>query len=180
MKYNDKISKILDIFQKELQKRNNTYERILKWKKLAEEEKDDIIKRFIFRWISFNGLYKVSYVMDHDQEKADNEREIKLIESFCDKFIVTDKNLASKIFSENLKKIFEEKITIKSRNMGTYLTHIKCREIVEIKAKNMVFISYKIRCRLFHGEKNPNLNVNLEVIKAADQIIETILNYIIR
>ncbi len=40
---------------KELKKRK-AYTRIVKWKKITDNEPDKI-KRFIFRWISFNGLY---------------------------------------------------------------------------------------------------------------------------
>ncbi|TKJ23906.1 MAG: hypothetical protein CEE43_01715 [Promethearchaeota archaeon Loki_b32] len=167
----------LELFQKEFRKRNNTYERIVEWKKIAEEESNEI-KKFIFRWISFNGLYTASYAMDHSQEEAERENEIRLIESFCYKFILTNKNLASKIYSKELKEVFENNIKEKSRSMGRYLEHLKCNESVEVKAKNMILIAYKIRCRLFHGEKNPLLEVNQAVIKAANQVIAPILNHI--
>lgn len=168
----------LDLFQKELRKRNNTYERIVEWKKIAEKETNEI-KKFIFRWISFNGLYTASYAMDHSQEEAEREYEIRLIESFCHKFILTNKNLASNIYSKELKEVLENNIKEKSRSMGIYLKHLKCKESIEVKAMNMILIAYKIRCRLFHGEKNPLLEVNQAVIKAANQVITPILNHII-
>ena len=44
----------------------------------------------------------------------------------------------------------------------------------------MILIAYKIRCRLFHGEKNPLLEVNREVVEAADQAITPIMNWILQ
>ena len=41
----------------------------------------------------------------------------------------------------------------------------------------MVLITYIIRCRLFHGKKNPLLEVNQDVAKTADQIIRPIIKY---
>lgn len=169
----------IDLFQKELRKRNKTYERIVEWKKIAERETNEI-KKFIFRWISFNGLYTASYAMDHSQEEAEREYEIRLIESFCSKFILTNKSLASNIYSEDLKEVFENNIKEKSRSMAIYLKHLKSKESLEVKAMNMILIAYKIRCRLFHGEKNPLLEVNQAVIKATNQVIAPILNHIIK
>ena len=64
--------------------------------------------------------------------------------------------------------------------MGEYLNNLKHMKTKEEQVKNMVMIAYKIRCRLFHGEKNPKLEVNQLVIKTADQVIETILNHFIK
>ena len=176
---NNRIQEVnLYSFQKELRKRNSTYGRIVEWKKIAEGELNEI-KKFIYRWISFNGLYIASYAMDHSQEEAERETEINLIKSFCNKFILTNQILASKIYSKDLKEIFENNIKDKSRSMGVYLKHLKCKESIEEKAMNMILIAYKIRCRLFHGEKNPLLKVNHKVIKAANQVIAPILNHII-
>lgn len=63
--------------------------------------------------------------------------------------------------------------------MGTYLRNLENCQKTEEKAKFMVMIAYKIRCRLFHGEKNPLLEVNQEVINMADRIILPLLNYIL-
>ena len=73
---------------------------------------------------------------------------------------------------------------LNNRNsLGTwdgYLNNLKHMKTKEEQVKYMVMIAYKIRCRLFHGEKNPNLVVNQLVIKTADQVIETILNHFIK
>ncbi len=46
------------------------------------------------------------------------------------------------------------------------------------KAKNLIYIAYKIRCKLFHGEKNPDLDVNQTIVEAADKVIVPIFNHI--
>lgn len=166
-------------FQKELRKRKDTYNRIIEWKELADKKIDEI-RRFIFRWISFNGLYSASYEMDNHEKKAERAPEWKKVGAFCDKFILKDKVLSSQIYSDDKKKIFEENINEKSNYMGEYLNNLKYMKTKEEQAKYMVMIAYKIRCRLFHGEKNPNLEVNQLVIKTADQVIETILNHFIK
>jgi len=166
-------------FQKELRKRETTFNRIIEWKKLADIEPDKI-KRFILRWISFNGLYFASYSMDSNEDEAERAKEFEIIENFCDKFILTNKILASKIYSDKIKKDFNENIKDKSRHMGDYLKNLNCDKSVEEKAKNLIMIAYKIRCRLFHGKKNPLLEVNQTIIEAADKIIATILNEMIK
>lgn len=165
-------------FLKEFKKRQSTFNRIFEWKKLAEEERDDI-KKFIYRWISFNGLYMAVYAMFHGQEKVENEPEWKVINFFCDKFILTDENLARKIYSEESKDGLQSLIKVKSGYMGTYLKNLENCQKIEEKAKFMVLIAYKIRCRLFHGEKNPLLEVNQEVIKLADNIISPLFDYLL-
>ena len=166
-------------FQKELRKRKGTYDRIIEWKELADKYANEI-RSFIFRWISFNGLYSASYEMDNHEKKAERVLEWKKVEAFCDKFILTDKVLVSQIYSDDKKKIFEENINEKSNYMGKYLNNLKYMKTKKEQVKYMVMIAYKIRCRLFHGEKNPNLEVNQLVIKTADQVIETILNHFIK
>lgn len=166
-------------FQKELRKRKGTYDRIIEWKELADKYKYEI-RGFIFRWISFNGLYSASYEMDNYEKKSERVPEWKIVKIFCDKFILNDKVLVSKIYSDDKKKIFEENIKEKSNFMGEYLNNLKSMKTKEEQVKYMVMIAYKIRCRLFHGEKNPNLEVNQLVIKTADQVIETILNHFIK
>ena len=170
--------KNIESFLHEFKKRESTCNRILEWKKLAEEEPDDI-KRFMFRWISFNGLYTAFYAMKYNQEVAESEREWKVILFFCDTFILTDKNLALKIYSEEIKEGLLKVIKRKERYMGSYLEKLEICQKIEEKAKFMVMVAYKIRCRLFHGEKNPILDVNKEVINMADDIISPVLNYIL-
>jgi len=168
-------------FLKEFKKRKSTFKRILEWKKLAEEE-SDYIKQFIFRWISFNGLYMSVYAMFHGQDgqdKVEHEPEWKVIKFFCDKFILPDRTLALKIYSEEIVEGLQKNIKEKSRYMGTYLQNLDDCQTIEEKAKFMVMITYKIRSRLFHGEKNPLLEINQEVIKMANHIILSLLDYIL-
>ncbi|KKN06911.1 hypothetical protein LCGC14_1072430 [marine sediment metagenome] len=171
-------------FQKELKKREGPYERIVEWKTLANKNLDIILSmkiqmKFIFRWIAFNGLYSVSYEMDNGEKKAEKAQEWKKVEAFCDKFILTDKNLSSQIYSAEAKKIFFDNIKEKSNYMGKYLYDLKSARTKEEQAKYLVMIAYKIRCRLFHGEKNPSLDANQLVVETATKIINPILNYVI-
>lgn len=163
-------------FLKELGKRNGTLNRIIEWNKLAEEE-TKIIHRFIFRWISFNGLYFAAYEMNKNQ--GENLPEWKIVEDFCNEFILKDKTLAKKIYSDDLKTVFNDNIKDKSRNMGKYLQGLENTNEVE-KTCSMVMIAYKIRCRLFHGEKNPDLEVNETLCKASDEVIASIMSYILK
>lgn len=168
-------------FLKEFKKRQNTFNRILEWQKLADGEPDEI-KKFIFRWISFNGLYMAVYAMYHGQngqEKVEYEPEWKVIEFFCDKFILTDESLALRIYSEEIEDGLKKLIKLKSKYMGIYFQNLENCQKIEEKAKIMVMISYKIRCRLFHGEKNPLLEMNREAVKMADCIILPLLNFIL-
>lgn len=168
----------IELFLRELGKRDGTLKRIAEWNQLADMEGDKI-KRFIFRWIAFNGLYSASYAMKYGQDKADREKEYKLIAYFNKKFILYDQALSSKIYSDNVEKVFIARIKDKSNYMGTYLANLENEKNVNRKVCVMVMISYKIRCRLFHGEKDPNLEVNVEVSEAADKVIAPILNHIL-
>ena len=170
---------LMDIksFLHELEKRGGTLNRIKEWKKRAEGEANKI-NRFIFRWIAFNGLYCASYEIQNGKIEL-RTPEYKLIVSFCNEFILPDKTLASKVDLDALDSVFKNKIKEKSGHMGTYLDNIQNAKTDEEKIKNMVMVAYKIRCRLFHGEKNPNLEINEEVCEAADKVIASVLEHVI-
>ncbi len=168
----------IELFLHDLGKRDGTLKRIAEWNQLADIEGDKI-KRFIFRWIAFNGLYSASYAMKYGQDKADREKEHKLIEYFNKKFILHDQALSTIIYSDAIEKVFKTNIKDKSNYMGTYLANLENEKNVNKKVCAIVMIAYKIRCRLFHGEKDPNLEVNAEVSEAADKVIEPILNHIL-
>lgn len=160
---------------KELKKRTSTFKRIYEWNMRADKEEDDNpITKFIFRWISFNGLYSALYAIDQfKQNKADRIGDMKKIDSFCAKYIKTDKTIASKIFSVKKTRVFKKETS----GLEKYLTGLDENIDIEEKAISLVLIAYKIRCRLFHGEKNPNLEVNNKVVNIADQVITPIINY---
>ncbi len=160
----------------ELKKVKETWERIIKWNELANNEREDNIKRFLFRWISFNGLYYALYEKDHPREDVDRNTEWKRIKYFCKRYI--DKELVAKIYSDEIREVFLNQIRDTSRHMGGYLTGLK-NEDTYVRAKNLVFIAYNIRCRLFHGKKNPNLRVNVDVCNAADKVIAPILTHLL-
>ena len=119
------------------------------------------------------------YAMFNGQDKVESKPEWEVIEFFCDKFILPDKKLVLKIYSEEIAEGLQKNIKEKSRYMGTYLQNLNDCQRIEEKVKNMVMIAYKIRCRLFHGEKNPLLEVNLGIIKMADHIVLPLLDYIL-
>ena len=158
----------------ELKKIKDTTKRISEWNKLANSEKEDKIKRFVFRWISFNGLYNAAYAVKHGQNRADSTSQETLIKWFCENVI--DKELATKIYSDDIKQVFLNQIKDKSRGTGKYLEGLKNENPCE-RVKNLVLIAYKIRCRLFHGGKTPSLEVNVEVCDVADKVIAPILTY---
>ncbi len=87
---------------------------------------------------------------------------------------------AGEIYSDPLKNIFKKEIKIDTRGIGVLLKNLDCEEKIEVKARIMIKIAYKVRCRLFHGEKTPLLDVNEKVSNAADQVITPILNYFIK
>lgn len=163
---------------KELKKRTSTFKRIYEWNTRADkEEVDNSITKFIFRWISFNGLYSALYAIDQfKQNKADRAGDMRKIENFCTKYIKTDKTIASKIFSDDKTRVFKKETS----GLERYLNGLDENIDIEEKAISLVWIAYKIRCRLFHGEKNPNLEVNNKVVEAADQVITPIINYFLK
>ena len=163
---------------KELRKRK-AYTRIVKWNNNADNEPDEI-KRFIFRWISFNGLYSVLYSMQFGQNMTENAHENDKMEYFFNNFILPNVIPAVEIYSDSLKNIFKKEIKIDNRGIGVLLKNLDCEEKIEVKARIMIKIAYKVRCRLFHGEKTPLLDVNEKVSNAADQVITPILNYFIK
>jgi len=151
----------------------STFKRIREWKKLSEGE-DDVFKRFIFRWISFNGLYNAYY----ENKGLEGDPERRIIEKFCNDFVSGE--LASEIIKSAAVSNFEKNIKDESRSMGKDLNKLKNKSLPEDKrAKAAVMVAYKIRCRLFHGEKNPDLDVNREVCEAADLIISKVLEKIL-
>ena len=163
---------------KELRKRK-AYTRIVKWKEYADIEQNDI-KKLIFRWISFNGLYSALYSINYGQEKTENANDNEKIRYFIDNFIMTNKILATGIYSDTVKDMFKSEINKDTRGIMNLLRRLDDEKNINEKAGDMIRIAYKIRCRLFHGEKNPLLDVNKKVSNAADQVITPILNYIIK
>ena len=170
----------LNVYIKQLRKEKETFKRIIEWNKFAQKEKNNLVKRFIFRWISFNGLYSAVYSFIHSQEKADNAGDLDKIIFFCNNFILKKEDLASKIYSKILKDIFLSKIKKrKDKHLKGNLKVLESSAPDIIKVKSLIIVSYKIRCRLFHGEKDPLLDVGREVIDAADNIIEPLMEFII-
>ncbi len=163
---------------KELRKRK-AYIRIVKWNKYADIEPDKI-KRFIFRWISFNGLYSVLYSMENGQEKTENAGDFEKLEYFFNNFILTNEIPAAEIYSDTIKNVFKKEIKIDTRGIGDLIKNLDYEENIGVKTRNLIKIAYKVRCRLFHGEKTPLLDVNEEVSNAADKVISLILNYFIK
>ena len=163
---------------KELRKRK-AYTRIIKWSQYADSEPDKI-KKFIFRWISFNGLYSVLYSMKFGQEKTEKANDYEKLEYFFNNFILTNTIPAVEIYSDTIKNIFKKEIKKDTRGMRNLLKKLDYEGDIEIKARSIIQITYKVRCRLFHGEKSPLLDVNEEVCNAADQVITPILNYFIK
>lgn len=170
----------MESYLTEFKKRENTINRIKHWNERANHEKNDKIDKFIYRWISFNGLYSALYASIHfSQDKAEKASDRVKINDFCNKFILTNKNLAAQIYSDALKKVFNDNIQERKGDMGDFLENLKKDIALEEKAMNMILIAYKLRCRLFHGEKNPLLEVNQNVIDAADQVIRPIMKWIL-
>ena len=163
---------------REFIKRENTVNRIMEWNIRAEKEKDAIAK-FIFRWISFNGLYSSLYDVIHMEEKAVRVREIDVLTEFCEDFIETDNNLASKMYSKEREEKLKKNIKDRARLMGKCLDILENPNSNEGKATAMVKIAYIVRCRLFHGDKNPLLEVNQDTVGVADQVITPIINSIL-
>ena len=158
-----------------------TYNRICEWKKLSEKE-TDVFKKFIFHWISFNGLYNA--YQDHEcqqgryKQGSEKEQEWKIIENFCNDFVRYE--LASEITKSDAVRNFKGNIKDESRHMGEWLDKLKDSSLSEDElAKAAVMVAYKIRCRLFHGEKNPDLDVNRKVCEAADLVISKVLETVL-
>lgn len=162
----------------EFKKRKSTISRIIEWKNRAEEEKDTVIK-FIFRWISFNGLYSSLYDVIHMEEQAVRVREIDVLTTFCEEFIETDNTIASKIYSVEKGEVFKKNIKERTSLMGDCLGILESNDSIERKATAMVKIAYIIRCRLFHGKKNPLLEVDQKTVEIADLVIAPVLEYIV-
>lgn len=170
----------MESYLTEFKKRENTINRIKQWNERANHEKKDKIDKFIYRWISFNGLYSALYASIHfSQEKAEKASDRVKINDFCKRFILTNKNLAAQIYSDALKKVFNDSIQERKGDIGDFLENLKKDTTLEVKAMNMILIAYKLRCRLFHGEKNPLLEVDQNVIDAADQVILPIMKWIL-
>lgn len=170
----------MESYLTEFKKRENTINRIKQWNERANHEKNDKIDKFIYRWISLNGLYSALYASIHfSQEKAEKASDRVKINDFCKRFILTNKNLAAQIYSDALKKVFNDSIQERKGDIGDFLENLKKDTALEVKAMNMILIAYKLRCRLFHGEKNPLLDVDQNVIDAADQVILPIMKWIL-
>ncbi len=160
-------------------RKRKAYTRIVKWKEFADIEQD-IIKKFIFRWISFNGLYSALYSIEYGQKKTEDASDNDKIKYFLDNFIMTKIVPATEIYSDIVKNIFMSEIKRDTKGIMDLLRKLDHEINIEEKTVVMIKIAYKIRCRLFHGEKNPLLDVNETISNAADQVIAPILNYIIK
>lgn len=169
----------MESYLHEFMKRKTTFNRIKEWNRRADSTEDEV-DRFIYRWISFNGLYSALYALTHySQDKAEANSDLTKINDFCEKFILPNKDLETKIYSDALRKVFDVHIRERAGKIGSYLRNLDHNDIEE-KTKYMILIAYKIRCRLFHGEKNPLLEVDREVVKAADQVIAPIMDWILQ
>lgn len=161
-------------YVRELKKSKKTYDRIIDWKEFAEMEPNRM-KKFIFRWISFNGFYSAFYRLSKRQECNDD---LKKVKHLC-KFIINDKKIWSRIYSDRLKDIFLINISdIENKTMNGSLQTLKSSASKGIKARCLILVAYRIRCRLFHGQKNTDLDLDERVVKTADDVIKPILEYI--
>lgn len=160
----------------ELKKEKSTIERIIEWNERAEEEEDKI-DQFIFRWISFSGLYSSLYDAIFGEEKAVKVRDIDVMSKFSKEFIENNYNLAHQIYSIEIETFLNKNIRERSGLTGKFMDFLENEKEIQKKAKAMVLISYIIRCRLFHGKKSPVIEVNQDVAKVADQIIRPIIIY---
>ena len=158
-------------------RKRKAYSSIDEWNTYAQEEQD-IIKKFIFRWIAFNGLHTALYSMKFGQEETEDATDNTKINYFLDNFILTKLIPGDEICSDSTIKIFKSEIKRNSRGMMNLLGKLDDEKKIEEKTKVMIQIAYKIRCRLFHGEKNPLLDVNEIVCSAADKVITPVLNFI--
>ncbi|MBD3214685.1 MAG: hypothetical protein GF311_18890 [Candidatus Lokiarchaeota archaeon] len=177
-----KVLDLLSTYINQLRNENKTIERIIQWSEYAKKETIDVFKRFIFRWISFNGLYSAIYAFSqgpNGQEKADSTGDLDKINFFCNTFILSNGNIASRVYSKDLKDVFLNYIKKREdKHIEENLKVLNSSAPVGHKTKSIIIVAYKIRCRLFHGEKNPNLYVNRKLVKAADKVIDSLMEYI--
>lgn len=168
------ISSMWELSRKLKQDVPLTFDRIHEWNKWSEAESDDVFRRFIFRGISFNGLYNAYYDHKHRGERGKEPSEPEKITDFCKDFV--NGQLASEIIKSNAIRVFKENIKDRSRNMGHKLSKLDNHSISEDEqAEAAVMVAYKIRCRLFHGQKNPNMEINGIVCEAADSVLSKII-----
>jgi hypothetical protein len=164
------FSSVRELSRKLKQDVPSTFNRIHEWNKWSEAE-SDVFRRFIFRWISFNGLYNVY----HDRKGGgERDSEPKIIEDFCKDFV--SGQLATEIIKSDAVRVFKENIKDRSRNMGRWLSTLDNQSMSEDEqAEAAVMVAYKIRCRLFHGQKNPNMEINEIVCEAADRVVSKVI-----
>lgn len=161
--------------------------RIIKsWYKIAQnpvEEPNDYFDRFISVWISFNAYFVAEF---HEEAcklaKNHDPWERKYLEAIYsdqnNKNIYLDLIGESEIFKENLE-IFME--LLKNTRCPGHISDMRrqrngCENAQEFSDINnfeqFILITYRIRCNLFHGNKLPNSDDDLKIVKT----IFTLLN----
>lgn len=158
-------------------KNREIWERIFDWDGSATKESDGI-KRFILRWIAFNGLYSALYSMVHGQENTENASDEAKLRHFFINLILKNEIPAEEIYSEEFKELLKKEIKNKKGGIGKLLKNLDADIDIKEKSRDIIEIAYKIRCRLFHGEKDPIYDINEPLCELADKIIAPILNYI--
>ncbi|MFX1324112.1 MAG: hypothetical protein ACFE8N_04085 [Promethearchaeota archaeon] len=158
-------------------KNRGIWDRIFDWDESAIQESNGI-KRFILRWIAFNGLYSALYSMVHGQENTENASdEIKLRHFFIN-LILKNEIPAEEIYSEGFKELLKKEIRNKKGSIGKLLKNLDTDIDIKEKSRDIIEIAYKIRCRLFHSEKDTLYDINESLCEVVDNIIAKILNYI--
>ncbi|OYU82543.1 MAG: hypothetical protein CFE24_15060 [Flavobacterium sp. BFFFF2] len=130
------------------------------WLKKGDKEKDNFNK-FLCYWISFNCYYTSITGNPYDKQALDA---LKLYQPIEEPFkIMIEKHM---IFFQNLLSvcpILDERINPKPP-----------LNFNEITISNTIDILYRVRCNLFHGNKDINDKRDIEVISVALPVLEMI------
>lgn len=152
---------------------------IKQWhEKAAELSGDDFntFDKFIFLWISFNGYFVSKYF--NEAQELSNRREpsewqyIKIIsknnayKKVYVKLIENDPN-----FNEELNNF---KGLLKNTHFPGKIADLRPNSLIEDLAKEFsdihnfeqfILITYQIRCNLFHGNKRPDYDGDIKIVK---------------
>lgn len=147
------------------------------------DNENDPFNRFFSYFVAHNILYNLYARINNpsiDLTINDKNRSIKVHELIRDhRLFIHSNDVDIRSFICLLRKFRKEKWTIKSKeSINDSLERSYLNRNYKLVTRDVLRMLYKLRCNMFHGEKNMNAPNQRELIEVSNKILKTILNEI--
>ena len=158
------------------------------WYKFGVEHNNPFFIKFMTLWFAFNCMYK-KYKGTHEYKdekgkiQTRDDVEYEKINEWCEdkKNEEKLKLVHNRIFNSPFIEIFKEGPVIDmKKGHETYPNKNNYENLMSsngnLQMKGLFQTMYQVRCNLFHGNKSPDNNRDLELVRCSGEILEICLN----